>query len=310
MADMQKILDTLARLDHDNDDQWLPDGTPKLGVVQKLANDQTIRRSDIEAAGIIRVNPLRADMIRTAISEHAGEPITVENLAQYLPADFELADGDLAPYQSATEQPIVFEGEQIPEAELLAGLEPTPEAIGESEARAFNAHRESQRAPIKAPEAESKPAPASPEAIEAAVIRRNKADQDLANARVLQLKENDKERELRTLLAKAVTNFQAAFPPITRETLMKDFVASEQARRASGEPATRQNRPGNSYLDRSRWHDLHGDAADFVRQSPPLTVHQAQKLVPGSAGPGTKGARRGGFPASMRQGPAKIHGER
>jgi hypothetical protein len=91
---------------------------------------------------------------------------------------------------------------------------------------------------------------------------------------------------------------------------MKDFVASEQARKLNGPPAQQQSRPGNSYFDRSRYHATHGDAADFVRQSRPLTVQQVQKLAPGSTGPGTKGNARGGFPASMRQGPSKIHGER
>lgn len=50
MADNEKILAALARLDHGNDDHWLDDGAPKTGIVQRLADDQTIRRQDIEAA--------------------------------------------------------------------------------------------------------------------------------------------------------------------------------------------------------------------------------------------------------------------
>jgi hypothetical protein len=277
------------------------------------------------------VNPLRAMMVENIIAQNSDVPITVESLAPLLPDNFDLGEDDLERYREAhpTEptpqqreaadmvqsilsgEPIVFEGE----------TEQSPEAIGEAEAQAFNGHRERQRAPSKRPIAEivadyladtteTKPAPASPEAIEAAVIRRNKAEQDLANARSLQFGEDYDERALRKLLADAVVAFQAAFPPITRETLMKDYVASEQARKLNGPPVQRQSRPGNSYFDRSRFHATHGDAADFVRQSRPLTVEQAQKLVPGSTGPGTKGNARGAFPASMRDGPAKIHGER
>jgi hypothetical protein len=288
MADMQKVLDALAQLDHDNDDHWLPDGTPKTGVVQRIANDQTIKRRDIEAAGIVRENPLRADMIRKVIAQHAGEPITVENFAPYFAEypDFNLGADDLAPYLDAA--PIEFEGAPEPTPEPEAASEKLPEAI-----------RDEPEAPPPAP---------TPNQIEAAVIRRGEAEQNLANLRVLQMTENDTERKLCASLAKAVTDFQASFPPITRDTLMKDYFASERARKASGQTAQPQSRPGNSYYDRARFYGGRGDANDFVRHSRPLTHEQAQKLVPGSTGPGTKGNSRGG--SSVQQGPAKIHGER
>ena len=44
------ILNALAKLDHADDDQWLPDGSPKVAVVQKLADDTTITKAVIEHA--------------------------------------------------------------------------------------------------------------------------------------------------------------------------------------------------------------------------------------------------------------------
>jgi hypothetical protein len=231
MADMQKVLDALARLDHDNDDQWLSDGTPKLSAVQKLANDQTIKRRDIEAAAIKRENPLRDDMIRNVVSERAGEPITVENLARFFPDDFCLCDYDLAPYidGAPAEQPIEFEG-----------AEPTPAP----EAEAFN-----HPLPVSGNEAEQapEPPPPTPEQIDKAVQRRIKADQDLANMRVLQLTEDDKERELRTALAKAVHTFQSGFPPINpalaRKQHAQEQVQIRQAIKDGLLPGPEQNVP-------------------------------------------------------------------
>lgn len=50
MSDSETILAALAAMDHTDDSQWLDDGTPKTGVVQRLADDQTIKRQDVEAA--------------------------------------------------------------------------------------------------------------------------------------------------------------------------------------------------------------------------------------------------------------------
>lgn len=45
-----KVLAALAQLDPSDDSHWNTDGLPNTGTVQKLANDQTIKRSDIQAA--------------------------------------------------------------------------------------------------------------------------------------------------------------------------------------------------------------------------------------------------------------------
>jgi hypothetical protein len=230
MADTQKILDALAQLDHDNDDHWLPDGHPKLGVVQKLAKDQTIKHRDIEEAepGFIRVNPLRVDMIANTIAQNPGEALTVENLARFFPENFELSKYDLKLHREPpAEQPIEFEG----------APEPQPQPMNHP-------------LPVAGNEAEQTPEPPPPparEQIENAAQRRIKADQDLANARILQMTEDRTEHELRAKLAKAVTNFQAAFPPITRDTLMRQYNQEQAAIRgaiARGEmPAPQSNVP-------------------------------------------------------------------
>ena len=46
----EKIRTALEQLDHDDNTHWTDDGLPRTGVVQKLANDTTIKRSDINEA--------------------------------------------------------------------------------------------------------------------------------------------------------------------------------------------------------------------------------------------------------------------
>jgi hypothetical protein len=62
---MQKILDALAQFDHSDDKFWTNDGFPKTGMVQRLTNDNTIKRDDIlKAAPDFRRNadPLADDV--------------------------------------------------------------------------------------------------------------------------------------------------------------------------------------------------------------------------------------------------------
>jgi hypothetical protein len=219
------------------------------------------------------VNPLRALMVENIINQNSDVPITVEALAPLLPDNFDLGEDDLELYRErhpleaeptpaqreaadmvqgilSGDAPIVFEGE----------AEQSPEAIGEAEARAFNAHRESQRAPIKAPEADS-PAPATPEQIDAAILRRNKAEQGLANARVAVTVAGNAERAARAKLAEAVTTFQNGFPKVTHEQLMRDVIASEQQRKAAGHPLRPQGQPGKSVVDRVAFYGRGGNPA-------------------------------------------------
>ena len=52
-----KIAEALGKLDHKNDAHWADDGLPRTAVVQQLANDPNIRRTDINetAPGFARV---------------------------------------------------------------------------------------------------------------------------------------------------------------------------------------------------------------------------------------------------------------
>jgi len=45
-----KILAALAQLDPADNSHWTSDGLPNTGVVQRIANDQTIKRTDIQSA--------------------------------------------------------------------------------------------------------------------------------------------------------------------------------------------------------------------------------------------------------------------
>jgi len=243
-----------------------------------------------------QINPLRAMMVENIIAKNAEVPITVEALAPLLPDNFDLGEDDLEHYREA--HPIEFEGEPTPaqrEAadmvqnllsgepiifESEAGQEPeapTPELPPQAKALAATKTAVPEAEPI-APA----PAPADPAAIEAAVIRRNKAEQDLANARVLQITENETERRLRTELAKAVTDFQASFPPITREQLMRDVIASEQERKANGHPLQPQGRPGKSVVDRLAFFGRGGNPArgDYRRGAFPASSKGAPNFNP------------------------------
>ena len=45
------------------------------------------------------INPLRDAMVRFALQKNFGNPVTVENVAKFLPEDFELIEDDLAPHR-------------------------------------------------------------------------------------------------------------------------------------------------------------------------------------------------------------------
>jgi hypothetical protein len=57
MVDFKETINAaLAQLDHDNPDHWTDDGLPRTTVVQKLADNPTLRRADIHDAlpGFVR----------------------------------------------------------------------------------------------------------------------------------------------------------------------------------------------------------------------------------------------------------------
>jgi hypothetical protein len=200
-------------------------------------------------------NPRRNQMIEEAIAAHPGEPMTVANLAQYFEPAFDFGEDDLDWYREA--HPIEFEAEAEPTPVATQAPAPEPQP---PQARALAASRAPESKPLERVAPEPAP-PADPAAIEAAVSRRNKAEQDLANARVLQITEDNTERALRGDLAKAVGAFQSGFPPITREQLMRDVIASEQERKAAGHPSRPKSQPGKSVVDRVAFYGRGGNPA-------------------------------------------------
>ena len=50
LSPKDKILAALSQLDPNNDSHWNTDGLPNTGTVQRIANDQTIKRGDLQNA--------------------------------------------------------------------------------------------------------------------------------------------------------------------------------------------------------------------------------------------------------------------
>jgi hypothetical protein len=203
------------------------------------------------------INPLRAMMVANIIAQNPSESITVENLAPFFPKDFDLGEDDLENYRQS--RPVIFEGES--EATTAATQEAAPDAVAEPEAP---------------------PPPATPDQVEAATNRRVAADQSLANARSAVMAAGWVERDARDKLAKAVSAFQSGFAPITREMLMRDVIASEQARKAAGHPSQRQGQPGKSVVDRIAFHGRGGNPArgDYRRGAFPSQTKGAPNYDP------------------------------
>jgi hypothetical protein len=78
-------------------------------------------------------------------------------------------------------------------------------------------------------------------------------------------------RAKRATFAKALIWFQSAFPPISRESLVREYCASQQAEKLAlsrGEiPPKQQPRVANSYIDRMGAGSAQGNADDFTRRN-------------------------------------------
>lgn len=104
-----------------------------------------------------------------------------------------------------------------------------------------------------------------------------------ARAAVITLQQ--KLRDARGVAAKAVTEWQTGFRPITREQLVRQHIASEQQRKQDLKdgkiPPKQMPRVGNSYFDRAGAYGQ-GDASTFARKRM------------------QRGGQRGAFPPNMR----------
>jgi post-segregation antitoxin (ccd killing protein) len=94
-AVISKIRDALKQLDVSDNSHWTEDGLPRTGVVQKLANDQTISRQDIQAAwpGYQR-NPVVNKPAPVAGAAAVQDPLTGEPAADPANDDGELMTED------------------------------------------------------------------------------------------------------------------------------------------------------------------------------------------------------------------------
>lgn len=94
MADQVKyhenIKTALAQMDHNDADQWTEEGLPRTGTVQKLANDQTIRRQDIGDAlpGFVR----KVSVTEPAASVETIAPVAAKPVEPIAPVGGEGAD--------------------------------------------------------------------------------------------------------------------------------------------------------------------------------------------------------------------------
>lgn len=79
----EKITAALTQLDHTNDDHWTEDGSPRTSVVQKIAADQTIKRTDINEA---------APGFARKVGDAMGDP--AEGLGNAPPAASQAATSD------------------------------------------------------------------------------------------------------------------------------------------------------------------------------------------------------------------------
>lgn len=136
---------------------------------------------------------------------------------------------------------------------------------------------------------------------EAATMTRDEANAELKRrtealmaARKSRMVAEDAQEQARKVMEQLRSVWKAGGP--TSDQIRRNEIAAINADRATKVEHGNQRQPGASYYDRSRFYSAQGNAADFARQSPPLTHAAAQKLFPGSAGPGTKGNARGGFP--------------
>lgn len=83
-----KIREALKGLDPTNDKHWTDDGLPREGVVQKLANDQTLTRKDIsEALPGFQRKPVEAANKETGAGPKGGfDPLTGDPISGEVPS--------------------------------------------------------------------------------------------------------------------------------------------------------------------------------------------------------------------------------
>jgi hypothetical protein len=176
---------------------------------------------------------LRDQMLREAILQ-AGDNPTLATVATLLPGDFDLDEAELADMLAFTPEPTPGQHEAAAMVQAILGgepiefegePEPTPEALGEAEARAFNSHRERQRAPVEP--IKEPPTLTFAEAHDVVADWKNK----LSLAQGALMSAQARQQDGRLKLAAAIAQFVSGFPKMTQDDLKREYLASEAERR-------------------------------------------------------------------------------
>jgi len=179
----------------------------------------------------------RDDMMREAIL-NAAPDTTLASVASWLPGDFDLDEAELADMiATMATEPTPQQREAGALVASILGLDPapiefegapdpTPEALGEAEARAFNGHREGQRQPIQEPIKEP-PTLTFQEAHDAIIEWGNR----LSMARGALTSAVARQQAGRDKLAKVIGQFVSGLPAKTQDDLKREYLASEAERR-------------------------------------------------------------------------------
>ncbi len=208
---------------------------------------------------------LRMEMIADAMRA-AGEPYTLDRLAEHLPPDFELIEQDLIEQPPLAAGPTKLSEMDLEPPAKVNGHARTPED-NEREGRGYS---EIEPDAIEIERAESK------------VFELTNA---LAEARAAVNACARAEGDANGNLAKAIGHFQAGFPPFTPEMLRREFIRSEQqtrAARARGELPPRPGiTPGRSRIDQQRAYARGGEHSGNSGRA--LDMMTGKRVYPASA---------------------------
>jgi len=136
MADedkLQRIRNALAQLDPNNNEHWTDENLPRTAVVQRIVNDQTVKRGDIQAA-----NP---NFVRPQVGDPLGDPLG--DPVEMTGPDVNGKPADVAP---AAASPAQEQGELMTEAEvkqvLLDRVNAAQMVLNTAQAKIREGHRE------------------------------------------------------------------------------------------------------------------------------------------------------------------------
>lgn len=141
------IREILKTLDHKNDALWTDDGSPKVGEIQRLANDKTITRAEINEA-----QPGFGRIIAVAVADDAGDEPT-EGIGSGPDPSIVLKTTDTPPppgFDAKIEPEVNGPGEPLSEIEvraiLVRRIADAEQAVMDAKARVASAQADVIRA--------------------------------------------------------------------------------------------------------------------------------------------------------------------